>query len=127
MLDALGEHYPLAIVSARGENGTRPFLDHFDLAPRFQSIITGQSCAHTKPYPDPILEAARRSSVDPAECLMIGDTTVDILSARRAGAQSVGVLCGFGREDELLKAGADHILASTAQLAELLINPNLQP
>jgi phosphoglycolate phosphatase-like HAD superfamily hydrolase len=56
------------------------------------------------------------------ECLMIGDTTVDIRAAKAAGAQSVGVLCGFGEENELNGAGADLILASTAQLPEILLN-----
>ena len=121
MLDALALHYPMAVVSARDENGTRAFLDHFSLAPRFQSIITGQTCPHTKPYPDPIFEAARLAGVRPDACLMIGDTTVDILSARRAGAQSIGVLCGFGQENELSKAGADLILPQTAMLSDLLL------
>ena len=57
----------------------------------------------------------------PEECLMIGDTTVDILSARKAGAQSIGVLCGFGNEAELRKAGADLILQHTTLVGDLLI------
>ena len=51
---------------------------------------------------------------------MIGDTTVDIRAGRAAGAQTVGVLCGFGSERELRRAGADLILASTAELGEML-------
>jgi phosphoglycolate phosphatase len=51
---------------------------------------------------------------------MVGDTVVDIISARRAGAQSVGVLCGFGEADELLRAGANLILPTTSNLANHL-------
>ena len=36
---------------------------------------------------------------------MIGDTTVDIRAGRSAGAQTVGVLCGFGEENELRRIG----------------------
>jgi len=54
--------------------------------------------------------------VAPDACLMIGDTTVDMRAAKAAGAQAIGVLCGFGREDELRKAGADLILQNTAEL-----------
>ena len=60
--------------------------------------------------------------VQPDECLMIGDTTVDIRAAQAAGAQSVGVLCGFGTEAELQRAGADLIIDSTASLANILIS-----
>jgi phosphoglycolate phosphatase-like HAD superfamily hydrolase len=120
MLDLLAEKYPMAIVSARDFKGTMAFLDYFDLSKRFQSIVTAQSCEYTKPYPHPILHAAKMAGVKPEECLMIGDTTVDILSARKAGAQSIGVLCGFGEEGELRKAGADLILKHTSQVADAL-------
>ena len=49
-----------------------------------------------------------------------GDTTVDVIAARAAGAQTVGVLSGFGEEDELRQAGADLILLSVAKLPETL-------
>ena len=84
--------------------------------------ITGQSAAHTKPYPDPILLAAQRMGVQPGECLMIGDTTVDMRAGKSAGAQAAGVLCGFGEEPELRKKGADMILKNTSELAGLLLN-----
>jgi phosphoglycolate phosphatase len=52
----------------------------------------------------------------PGECLMIGDTTVDILAAKAAGAQSSGVLCGFGERAELNAAGADIIIDTTKDI-----------
>jgi len=58
--------------------------------------------------------------VPPENCLMVGDTTVDIRAGRAAGAQTVGVLCGFGYREELERAGADAILNSTGELANLL-------
>ena len=51
--------------------------------------------------------AAQQMQVKPEECLMVGDTTVDIRAGKSAGAQTVGVLCGFGTERELRRAGAD--------------------
>jgi len=51
---------------------------------------------------------------------MIGDTTVDIRAGRKAGSQTVGVLCGLGEEPELRRCGADVILPSTADLTPLL-------
>jgi phosphoglycolate phosphatase-like HAD superfamily hydrolase len=120
MLEHLKGKYPMAIVSARDENGTMRFLEQFDLVKYFDVIVTGQSAEHTKPYPDPILLAARNMNVKPEECLMIGDTTVDMRAGKSAGTQTVGVLCGFGEEDELLKMGADMILKSTPDLMDTL-------
>jgi phosphoglycolate phosphatase-like HAD superfamily hydrolase len=51
---------------------------------------------------------------------MIGDTTIDMRCGRLAGAQTVGVLCGFGTQDELKQAGANLILRTTSDLLTVL-------
>jgi HAD superfamily hydrolase (TIGR01509 family) len=122
MLDRLHGHYPMAVVSARDQRGTMAFLDQFKLARYFDHVITALSAEHTKPYPDPILLAAEKMGVAPGECLMIGDTTVDIRAGMAAGAQTVGVLCGFGEREELERMGAGLILESTPLLTDQLLS-----
>ena len=119
MLKHIQGRYPMSVVSARDEKSTMRFLTQFDLCQYFDAIITGLSAPHTKPYPDPIFLAAEKMGVQPQECLMIGDTTVDMRAGKAAGAQTVGVLCGFGEEPELRQLGADLILKSTGDLAAL--------
>ncbi len=121
MLAALKGCYPMAVVSARHEKSTMRFLEQFDLVKYFDVIVTGLSAPHTKPFPDPIFLAAQKMGVKPSECLMIGDTTVDIRAGKSAGAQTVGVLCGFGEEKELKDMGADLILSNTPQLVDVLL------
>ncbi len=120
MLSKLAEKYSLGIVSARDEHSSRAFVDQFRLGELFKVIVTSQSTRHTKPYPDPMLYAAEKLAIAPENCLMVGDTPVDIRSARLARMQSVGVLCGFGREKGLRQAGADLILRSTADLVNVI-------
>lgn len=120
MLKQLHGRYPMAIVSARDEKTNMAFLEKFDLVKYFDVIVTGLSAKYTKPYPDPIFLAAEKMKVAPEECLMIGDTTVDIRAGKSAGAQTVGVLCGFGEEFELRKMGADEIVENTTKLLNLL-------
>jgi phosphoglycolate phosphatase-like HAD superfamily hydrolase len=122
MLDNLVNLYPLSIISARGQKSTFRFLYQFELLSYFRAIATGQTCIHTKPYPDPIEWAAARMGVSPAACLMVGDTVADIRSGKKAGAQTVGVLCGFGERNELERAGADLILENTPDLMKILNN-----
>lgn len=121
MLAELSQHYPLAVVSARDTRTTKLFLEQFDLLQYFKCIATAQTCKHTKPFPDPILWAAEEMEVSPEACLMVGDTTVDMRAGSAAGAQKVGVLCGFGERHELQKVGADMILSTTAELVQLLL------
>ena len=120
MLEKLFPSYPLAVVSARDTSSTMQFLEQFDLAHYFTRIATDQTCEHTKPFADPILWVARELGVPAESCLMVGDTSVDIRAGKAAGAQTVGVLCGFGEEAELRKHGADMILSSTADLVQVL-------
>jgi HAD superfamily hydrolase (TIGR01509 family) len=120
MLAQLGRRYPLAVVSARDERTTGSFLERFDLGRFFRCVAAAQTCRHTKPFPDPVLWAARQMGVPAEACLMVGDTTVDIRAGAAAGAQTVGVLCGFGEEAELRRRGADMILSETAELVEVL-------
>lgn len=122
LLSQLHGSYPLAVVSARDKKATMRFLERFDLVKFFDVIVTGLSARHTKPYPDPILFAAQKMGVKPEECLMIGDTTVDMRAGKSAAAQTVGVLCGFGEEEELLRLGADYIVKNTADLADILLD-----
>jgi HAD superfamily hydrolase (TIGR01549 family) len=116
ILEELNPRFPLSIVSARDEMTTMLFVNNFGLQKYFQKIATSQTCEHTKPFPQPILWAASQMNVAPENCLMVGDTTVDILAGRAAGAQTVGLLCGFGTERELRRAGADLILPDLKDL-----------
>ncbi|MFM8897068.1 MAG: HAD family hydrolase [Actinomycetales bacterium] len=120
LLARLQGRYPMAVVSARDERSTLRFLDEHQLRDRFDLVVTALTTGRTKPYPDPIDHAATVLGVRPQDCLMIGDTTVDMIAARRAQAQSVGVLCGFGRRGELIRSGAGAVIASTAELEAVL-------
>ena len=127
MLVILRNHFPLSIISARGRKSTYRFLNQFELLSFFTAVATGQTCTRTKPYPDPILWAAEKMGVTASSCLMVGDTVVDILAGKKAGAQTIGVLSGFGQEQELRWAGADLILNNTADLLKLISEANNHP
>ncbi len=125
LLDQAKLSYPLSVVSARDERTTRIFLEQFALHEHFVEVVTSQTCERTKPYPMPVQRAANAMGLDARDCVMIGDTTVDILAGRRAGAQTVGLLCGCGTEKELSKAGADVVLNDLVELRALLFPPGV--
>lgn len=120
-LRRLQEHYPMALVSVREAGPLDAVLDAFALRPFFRCVAAARTVRRTKPDPAPIRWAAQHMGVPPEACLMVGDTPVDVRAGRAAGAQTAGVLCGFGEREELERAGADLILASTADLPEVLL------
>ncbi len=120
MLRDLGGRYPISAISTGDEGRIRAFLAHYDVLDRFTAIAGSQTTPRMKPFPDPLLFVADAMGVAPERCLVVGDTTVDMQTARAGGAQAVGVLCGFGTEGELVREGAGEILATTSDLLGLL-------
>ncbi len=74
----------------------------------------------TKPEPDNALDIMRGMGCECSDCLFIGDTNVDIRTAKNAGMESVGVLWGFRDKAELSEAGADHIIDYPEQILDLI-------
>jgi len=120
LLQHLAEKVPLAVVSTRSQEAAAAFLEQHNLEGLFQFVVSRESTQRLKPHPQPVEFAAAQLGLDPADCVMVGDTTVDVRSARRAGAWAVAVLCGFGESPELHRAGAHLVLPSTADLLGLL-------
>ena len=120
MLATLNGRYRLAVVTTRGLTETETFLGQHDLHTIFEILVIRESTWRLKPHPAPIRHAAQLLGVPVENCVMVGDTTVDVKSARRAGAWAVAVLCGFGKREELERAGAHVILEHTSHLSSLL-------
>ena len=120
MLAAVGARYPMSVFSTGTEPRIRAFLDGHGVIDQFVAVAGAQTTPRMKPYPDPLLYVAEQMGVAPERCLVVGDTTVDMETAAAVGAQAVGVLCGFGTEDELRREGAAEILATTSDVLALL-------
>jgi len=120
MLETFEGRFLMGVVSARDKRTTLHFLEFFDLLHYFEVVVTAQTCRHTKPFPDPVHYAAQKLGLFADQCLMIGDTVVDVSAGKSAGAQTVAVLCGFGTQRELERAGADLILEATADLVNII-------
>lgn len=120
MLQAVKPHYRLGIVTTRGRRDARAFLEQHRLHGTFEVVVTRETTFRLKPHPTPLLHAARALNLPPARCLMVGDTTADVLAGVRAGAWTAATLDGFGEQPELERAGAHLVLDHTAQLPQAL-------
>lgn len=95
----------VSVVTTKTRLYTIPLLEHFDIHNDFE-IITGRECVQNpKPHPEPILKTLEQMNYNPSihDVWMIGDTKLDLIAAQEAKINSVGVLCGYGKEDELLE------------------------
>jgi HAD superfamily hydrolase (TIGR01549 family) len=118
MLRELAGRYRLAIVTSRNRYEAHDFLAQYDLDGLFYAVITRDDVRRLKPHPMPVRMAAEKLGVTPAQCVLVGDTEVDVRSAKAAGALAVAVLCGFGEINDF--GDADLVVGSTAQVGEWL-------
>ena len=87
---------------------------------RFAVVRGARPGVPLKPDPAPALAIASALGVAPAACAFVGDTNVDMATARAAGMLAVGALWGFRTADELRRHGADALIAAPADLLDLL-------
>ncbi len=127
LLEQLARLGNLAVVSTRLRQDAALFLRQHELESIFPLCVTQETTPRLKPHPQPVAYAVHHFGLEPSDCVMVGDTPVDMLAARRAGAWAIGVLCGFGEEVELRRAGAHLILTSTAELLPLVARQRLGP
>ena len=120
LLNALSARYKMAVVTTRARPEAESFIRQLGLQGFFSVVITRGDVLRMKPHPEPVQKAAYALGVDPRQCIMVGDTVMDIKSAKRAGSLAVGVLSGFGERQELERAGADLIFDRASQLLTYL-------
>lgn len=83
--------------------------------------VAGESeTVKKKPSPDGVFKIIEELGADTSKTVLVGDSDVDILTAKNAGIASVGVLWGFRDEENLIKAGADEIVDSPKRLEMIL-------
>lgn len=88
---------PLAIVTNKTEDMALQVADVLLPQNTFGTILGHRAGRALKPQPNVAWEAARRLSVDPQRCLFVGDTTIDLKTARAAGMYSAAVTWGYGQ------------------------------
>ena len=121
VLDRLvADRVPIGVVSNKAHDFTLQCVEVFLDAWKWDVLIGAREGHPRKPDPAGAIEAAAVLGVEPGGCFFVGDSDVDMMTARNAGMRAIGVSWGFRPVEELLEAGAEVILDSPGDLLELL-------
>jgi phosphoglycolate phosphatase len=101
----------MAVLTNKPVHPARDICAALGLAPYFLNIYGGNSFPTKKPDPEGLLTLMSEAGARPEETVMIGDSKVDIETARNAGAWSVG--CTFGLAPESLSANPPDVLVDS--------------
>lgn len=86
----------IGIVTTKTGKYSQIIMEHFELMDYFKVLIGREHVENPKPHEEPILKALESFDVEGKEIWMIGDTKLDLISAKNAEVNSIGVLCGYG-------------------------------
>jgi len=112
---ALLQHHPMAVLTNKPVRFSKGILDGLGIAGYFRFVYGGNSFQTKKPDPEGVNVLLRDLAVAPLEAMMIGDSAVDVRTARNAGTWACGVTYGLGAEG-LRAHPPDLMLDSLAEL-----------
>jgi phosphoglycolate phosphatase len=117
-----GEGIAWGIVTNKATRFAAPLVAALGLAPA--TLVCGDTAAHAKPHPAPLLEAARRLAIAPVDCIYVGDDRRDVDAGHAAAMATVVALWGYlGAGDAPAMWGADHLIERPEELQGLIAGP----
>ncbi len=115
-LEALKDHYPVAIVSNKPDPAVKELCGKY--FPGLFALGETPDCPR-KPAPDMIFRAMKEMGVDRAIC--VGDSEVDVATAANAGMPCLSVLWGFRDKDVIQAGGGSHFCVCPAEMPRALM------
>lgn len=113
---------PIGVLSNKAHDFTLKCVEEFLSDWKWDVVLGARDMVPKKPDPNGAMEAAQRMGANPENCYFIGDSDVDILTARNASMQAIGVSWGFRSVEELKQSGAHEVIEHPNELISLLEN-----
>jgi len=111
---------PITTMSTRRREEARHMLRVAGLEPFFTEVVGGDEVARPKPYPDLPRHAARALGVPVDRAVVVGDSPIDILAGRAAGAWTVAATYGYGTPASLREAKPHATISRFPELPAVL-------
>ena len=117
------EGYVIALASSKPETACRRILDHFSLTSYFDEIVGSTLDGSISTKQQVLEELGRRMEhmqITKDQMCLIGDTEYDVIGANQFGIRCIGVSYGFGKREQLERAGAYCVCDSMAEVVDVL-------
>ena len=109
------------VATGKAQSGADTNVDLAGLRPFIEVVAGYDRVPHPKPAPDLALLVLRELALSPADAVVVGDTTHDLLMARSAGVRAIGVTYGAMEEATLRTAGPAWVAHSFAEVMRILL------
>lgn len=98
------------IVTNKPQRFTLPLMQALGYAERAACLVSGDTCAHAKPHPEPMFKACELAGIDPGSCLYLGDDLRDMQAANAAAMRGVIARYGYIDADARLETWQAHAI-----------------
>ena len=117
-LEQLSQKTKLALITMRFVPKTQitTELEQFSLAKYFSHIVTALDTHKPKPSPEALIKTVKALDINMCDCIIVGDSVVDVRAGKAAGAKTVAVLTGLYTRHELAPEHPDLIIKDVTQL-----------
>jgi pyrophosphatase PpaX len=109
----------MGIVTSKTHQTALRGLKLFDMDKYFPVIVGFEQCRYHKPHPEPVQLGVAGLGLEPGECLMVGDSPFDIISARSAGVKTVAVRWSEVPWEDVMAAQPDFVIETIDELVAL--------
>jgi phosphoglycolate phosphatase len=113
----------IAVASNKYQEATEKIVKHFFPQIPFVAICGQVPNRPVKPDPSIVFSILNEFPTPKANVLYVGDSAVDMETAKRASIEAIGVTWGFRPVSELRKAGADHIVSIPSDILKYISDP----
>lgn len=121
-LEMLSSKVPLAVTTMRfmSKENIVEELKQYKLNRYFDYVVTALDTNKPKPSPEALVKAAEAMCVQMCDCIIVGDSVVDVNAGKAAGAKTVAVLSGLYSHAELSEVGPNFIIDDVTKLPSLV-------
>ena len=110
----------LAVLSNKPHSFTETIVSQLFPTIHFRAVLGQRAGIPHKPNPTGALEISKIIGLPPAQCIVIGDSTMDLETAHHAGMRAIAVTWGFQQREKLLAAGADLLADNPGALLDII-------
>lgn len=121
LLAALSGRVPLGVLSNKDHGMTQTIVATVFPAVEFSQVLGARPGVPHKPDPTALVQLLSDWGVSPGACAYLGDSNVDMETARRAGVVACGAAWGFRSADELRASGAQDVFADPGAFGDWLV------
>ena len=120
-VELASRHATLGVVTTKTAKYSIELLEHLGLMHHFKVLIGREDVENPKPHPEPIQKALKALPKGAKEIWMVGDTCMDMLSAKEANVIGIGVTCGYADEVNLINC-TDYIHSNALEAVRFIAN-----